>query len=77
MAQTFVKTARRLSNPAQLLQRQQLQTRLAQTKDELDAAFANFNGCLESDLIDMYLFEINALQAQYGSVLRQMKQLEV
>jgi hypothetical protein len=57
-------------------QRQTLLRNLAETKRELDLAYAGFNQSSDPDLIDFYLFEIDALRARHTYLLRQIKQME-
>lgn len=38
---------------------------MEKTRQALDAAYAGFNNATEFDMIDSYIFEINALQQRY------------
>lgn len=49
---------------------------LEETKRELDLAFLGFNQCTDSDLIEFYLFEIDALRARHTYLLRRIKTLD-
>ena len=49
---------------------------LAQTKRQIDQAYSCFDTADDPDLIDSYVFEINALQARYNYLLRRLKELE-
>lgn len=49
---------------------------LARTKDNLDFAYANFQNVVEPDLIDAYIYEVNAMQLKYKFLLRRVKQIE-
>lgn len=49
---------------------------LAQTKLQINQAYLCFNSADDPDLIDSYVYEINALQARYNYLLRRMKELE-
>lgn len=42
-----------------------LRTALKKTRQALDAAYAGFNNATEFDMIDSYIYEINALQHRY------------
>ena len=42
-----------------------LQEAIEKTRRALDIAYAGFDNALESDLIDSYIYEINALQKRY------------
>ena len=46
---------------------------LDETKRELDLAYAGFNQCSDPDLIEFYLFEIDALRARHTYLLRRIK----
>ena len=39
-------------------------------------AYAGFNSAADPELIESYVYEINALQARYGYLLRQVKALD-
>lgn len=49
---------------------------LARTKDNLDSAYANFQNVVEPDLIDAYIYEVNAMQLKYKFLLGRVKQIE-
>lgn len=49
---------------------------LARTKDDLDFAFSNFQNVVEPDLIDAYIYEVNAVQLKYKFLLSRVKQIE-
>ena len=42
----------------------------------LSQAYGGFNTTSDKDLIESYVFEINALQARYNYLLRRVKELE-
>lgn len=42
-----------------------LQDSIEKTRQALDLAYAGFDNALEEDLIDSYIYEINALQKRY------------
>ena len=42
-----------------------LKESIRKTRQALDIAYAGFDNALESDLIDCYIYEINALQKRY------------
>lgn len=56
-------------------QEQLLQT-LAQTRVLINQAYSGFNTAKDHDLIESFVFEINALQARYSYLLRRIKALE-
>lgn len=77
MAQTARKTAPfRRGNRAQQEERQELLRSLSHTRTLLSQAYGGFNTTSDSDLIESYVFEINALQARYNYLLRRVKELE-
>jgi len=49
---------------------------LQETKRELDLARLGFNQCTDSDLIEFYLFEMDALRARHTYLLRRIKALD-
>lgn len=57
-------------------ERQALLEGLARTRSGIARAYAGFNGAEDPELIESYVYEINALQARYGYLLRQVKALE-
>jgi len=57
-------------------ERQDLLQTLARTRVLINQAYTSFNNTQDSDLIESYVFEINALQARYNYLLRRIKELE-
>ena len=49
---------------------------LGQTRALIAQAYAGFNAAGDPDLIESYVFEINALQARYSYLLRRVKELD-
>ena len=49
---------------------------IKKTKLALEIANSNFDNSLDPDLIDSYIFEVNAVQKRYKFLLRQLKNLE-
>lgn len=49
---------------------------LAQTRALIAQAYQGFNDASDPDLIESYVFEINALQSRYTYLLRQVKELD-
>ena len=68
--------SRRRCDSAQELERQELVASLAHTRTIINQAYGGFNTASDGDLIESYVFEINALQARYNYLLRRVKQLE-
>ena len=46
------------------------------TKAALSAAYANFDNATDPDLIDCYIYELNAAQLRYQFLLRKFKSQE-
>lgn len=55
---------------------QRLRLSLEETRRDLNAARAGFDQTTDGDLLEYYLYEINALRAKHTYLLRQMKSLE-
>ena len=49
---------------------------LERTRTLINQAYSGFNATKDPDLIESYVFEINALQARYSYLLRRVKELE-
>lgn len=56
--------------------RRELMETMNATQTQLRQAYVGFNNARDEDLIDSYVFEINALQARYNYLLRQFKETE-
>lgn len=48
-------------------------TELNAIRDSLSTAYARFNSATDPDLVDAYIFEINALRARYNTALRRCR----
>ncbi|BCJ97001.1 YaaL family protein [Anaerocolumna chitinilytica] len=46
------------------------------TKLALESAYSNFENVVDPDLIDCYIYEVNAVQKRYKFLLKQAKILE-
>ena len=46
-----------------------LKESIRKTRQALDIAYAGFDNAIESDLIDSYIYEINALQKRYPEMI--------
>lgn len=68
-----VQRARRASQEEE---RRDLISSLSHTRTLINQAYSGFNMASDSDLIESYVFEINALQARYNYLLRRVKDLE-
>ncbi|HHT97776.1 MAG TPA: YaaL family protein [Clostridiales bacterium] len=49
---------------------------LNQTKIALESAYSNFENVIDPDLIDCYIFELNAVQQRYKFLLKEAKNLD-
>lgn len=61
----------------QELSREQLLSDLKHTKTELDDAYTNFENAVDPDLVDSYIYEVNAVQKRYHFLLRQVQLLDM
>lgn len=52
-------------------------TDIARTKQALDNAYDNFQNVVDPDLIDCYIYEVNAVQQKYKYLLKRAKQLHI
>ena len=68
--------SRRRQSAALEAERRELLASLASTRTLINQAYGSFNNVSDSDLIESYVFEINALQARYNYLLRRVKELE-
>lgn len=46
------------------------------TKLALDSAYSNFENAIDPDLIDCYIYEVNAVQKRYKFLLKQAKEMD-
>lgn len=49
---------------------------LAETKILMEQAYMGFNSTADSELVESYIYEIQALRSRYSYLLRQRKALE-
>ncbi len=75
MAQA-IKLGRRRTVSAQEEERRQIIDAMAQTKSQLNWAYAQFNTYSDPDLVEACVYEINALKSRYSYYVRQVKQLK-
>lgn len=57
--------------------RRELEGSLEQTRLQLAQAYAGFNSVTDQELVESFIYEIQALQARYSYLLRQRKALDV
>ena len=55
----------------------QLVEEMHATKYALDNAYSNFENVVDPDLIDSWIFEMNAMQKRYKFLLQRVKQMEM
>ena len=56
--------------------RRTLAESLTQTSKLIAQAYQGFNAVRDPDLIESYVYEINALQSRYSYLLRRLKELD-
>lgn len=59
------------------LSKEQLLSDLKLTKTALDDAYTNFENVVDPDLVDSYIYEVNAVQKRYHFLLKQLQMLEL
>lgn len=57
-------------------EREHLMKTLADTRVLINQAYSGFNCAKDDELIESFVFEINALQSRYSYLLRRIKELE-
>ena len=66
---------RRREDPTQAERRELLES-MADTRRLLAQAYQGFNAHSDPDLVESYVYEINALESRYSYLVRRMKDLE-
>lgn len=61
----------------QEVSREQLLADLKLTKTALDDAYTNFENVVDPDLVDSYIYEVNAVQKRYLFLLKQVQMLDL
>lgn len=51
-----------------------LRNEIMKTKMALDSAYSNFENVVDPDLIDSYIYEVNAVQLRYKFLLKLAKE---
>ena len=59
-----------------MAQQKMLQDEIERVKLEMETAYSNFEQVLDPDLIDCYIYEVNAVQKKYKYLLRQIQLLQ-
>lgn len=70
-----VKTRRRRRADPNEEERRELMEFMAQTRVQINQAYAGFNAQSDPDLVDSCVYEINALQSRYSYLVRRLKEL--
>lgn len=68
-------TPRRRESPVQAERRELLES-MADTRRLLAQAYQGFNAHSDPDLVESYVYEINALESRYSYLVRRVKDLE-
>lgn len=61
----------------QEISREQLLSDLKLTKTALDDAYMNFENAVDPDLVDSYIYEVNAVQKRYHFLLKQVQLMDL
>lgn len=59
------------------ISKEQLLTDLKLTRTALNDAYTNFEQVVDPDLVDSYIYEVNAVQKRYHFLLKQVQLLEL
>ena len=76
MAQAVRTNSLRKKGSPEQQERRELLEGLERTKVLIDQAYSCFNRESDPDLIESYVFEINALQSRYSYLLRRVREIE-
>jgi len=68
---------RKRKHDAISLAKEQLLEEIETLKQSLEIANSNFENVSDPDLIDSYIYEMNAISFRYRYLLRQVKELEL
>ena len=55
---------------------ERLRSELEITKRSLESAQSNFQNVVDEELIDCYIYEVNAAQSRYAFLLRKLKECQ-
>lgn len=53
-----------------------LDYQIKRTQLALETAYSNFDNVLEPELIDSFIYEVNAIQQRYQYLIQQVKELD-
>lgn len=59
------------------ISREQLLSDLKLTKTALDDAYTNFENVTDPDLVDSFIYEVNAVQKRYHFLLKQVQLMDM
>ncbi len=76
MVQSKPRLRRKKEDAPEMQERRELLEGLDRTKVLIDQAYCCFNRASDPDLIESYVFEINALQSRYSYLLRRVREME-
>ncbi len=57
-------------------EREMLDYQIKRTQLALETAYSNFDNVLEPELIDSFIYEVNAIQQRYQYLIQQVKELD-
>lgn len=57
-------------------EREMLDYQIKRTQLALETAYSNFDNALEPELIDSFIYEVNAIQQRYQYLIQQAKELD-
>ena len=61
----------------QELSKEQLLSNLKMAKTELNDAYTNFENVVDPDLVDSWIYQVNAVQKRYHFLLKQAQLLDL
>lgn len=79
MMNLFVKGAKKQTDEAiyQDMQKQRLIKDMEKTRQDMEAAYANLDNVIEPDLIDCYIYQVNAILKRYKYLMEQAEKLNL
>lgn len=60
-----------------MAQQKMLQDEIERVKLEMETAYSNFEQVLDPDLIDCYIYEVNAVQKRYKYLLQEAAKMNI
>ena len=79
MMNLFVKGTKKRTDEAiyQDMQKQRLIKDMEKTRQDMEAAYANLDNVIEPDLIDCYIYQVNAILKRYKYLMEQAEKLNL